>query len=883
MVRLTLDGRSVEAPEGATLLSVCRAEGLEVPTLCFDPRLKAGSTCRLCEVEVKGQERAVCACATPVAEGMEVRTTSPALEDYRRGVLELLAQAHPGAHPGSEFHQLLARYGVRDDGAVREGWKDEHHPHLKVDLATCVDCFRCVRSCQEVAGRDVWRVMERGARTHVAAAGPTLMDAGCVSCGACADTCPSGAISFRAPAAGIERWTRTVCPYCGTGCELEVGVNEGRIARVRGALDGPVNHGHLCVKGRFGSAFNAAPDRILHPMIRRHDRWVRVSWDEALDAAAELLGRTREEHGSGALGVLGSSRGTNEEAFLTQKFARLVLGTGSVDCCARVCHAPSAAGLGQVFGTGAATNGFDDLERAECLLVVGANPTENHPIVGDRIRQRARAGVPLLVVDPRRTDLASEATVHLALRPGTNIALLQAMAHVIVREDLLDRTFLAARTEGFEAYAEDLKAWTPERASGICGVPAADIERAARIYATHRPAWACNGLGLTEQRQGTEGVVALAHLAMLTGNLGVEGGGVNPLRGQNNVQGTAQMGCEPKKLTGYQAFEATRAIHEMRWGAPLPPPGLDAMEMVDKASEGRLKAMLVIGYDLLLSHPEYDRTASALAQLEGLVVVDLFLNETAEAFGTVFLPAASSFEKEGTFMNGERRVQRVRQVLPPKGEARSDQWILCRLAERLGHAKAFAYEGPEPIWDEIRALWPAVGGMSYARLDRGGLQWPCPRLDHPGTRVLHIAAFPIGERAAFRPLAWAPSLEAVGAEHPFLLTTGRSLPHFNAATMTDRSGARALQAPDLLEVHPEDATALHLKEGDLVGVESRHGRIQLRAHPSTRVQRGQLFCTFHATERRVNRIIGPGRDPITHTPEYKVTAVRVEGEGPNLG
>jgi formate dehydrogenase major subunit len=883
MVRFTLNGRPVEALEGATVLQACRAAGIDVPTLCHDDRLKPASACRLCEVEVEGQERPLCACATPVTEGMAVHTHTPALEDFRRGVLQLLTEAHPGAHPGSPFASLLDRYGVNDAGAVRTAWKEDHHPHLKVDLGACIDCFRCVRICHEVAGRDVWRAFDRGSGTRVGVAGASLMEAGCVSCGACADTCPTGAITHRAPHDAVDHWTRTICPYCGTGCELEVGVAKGRIVQIKASLDAHVNHGHLCVKGRYGSGFVDAHDRILHPMIRRSGRWVRVSWDEALDAAAELLTRTKREHGPAAIGVLGSSRGTNEEAFLTHKLARLALGTGNVDCCARVCHAPSAAGLGQIFGTGASTNGFDDVELAEALLVVGANPTENHPIVGDRIRQRARAGVPLIVIDPRRTDLAAEATVHLALRPGTNLPLLQAMAHVIIAEGLADQAFLAKRADGFEAYAEHLKPWTPEAAAKVCGVEASEIVRAARIYASHRPAWACNGLGLTEHRQGTDGVIALAHLALLTGNLGVPGGGVNPLRGQNNVQGTAQMGCEPKRLTGYQPFDSARAAHEAAWGRLLPPPGLDAIEMVDQALESRLKALLVIGYDVLLSHPQYERTAKALEKLDGLIVVDLFLNETAEAFGTIFLPAASSFEKEGTFMNGERRIQRVRAAFPPPGECQSDQWILIQLARRLGFAKAFNYESPIQVWDEVRHLWPAVAGITYARLESDGLQWPCPTEQHPGTRVLHTDRFPIGEKATFRLLEWTPTPERTDTDHPFLLSTGRSLYHFNAATMTDRSSARRLQLPDGLEIHPGDAEALAITEGMPVTLQSRHGTIQMQARLTTKVRRGELFCTFHATERKVNRITGPGRDPVTHTPEYKVTAVHLEGRNPGGG
>jgi formate dehydrogenase major subunit len=546
-----------------------------------------------------------------------------------------------------------------------------------------------------------------------------------------------------------------------------------------------------------------------------------------------------------------------------------------VDCCARVCHGPSAAGLAQVFGTGAATNSFADLDRAGLILVAGANPTENHPIVGTRIRQRARAGVPLIVVDPRRTELAALATVHLALRPGTNLPLFLAMAQVILEEGLVDAAFIQARTEALEGFAASVQAWTPERAADLCGVTAEDIRRAARLYATVKPAMCLNGLGVTEHIQGTDGIAALAQLALLTGNVGLPGSGMNPLRGQNNVQGSAQMGCEPSRLTGYQKIAQARDTHEAVWGAALPAePGLTALGMIDAAGQGRLKALLVIGYDPLLCHPDAQQTAEDLHGLDELIVVDLFLTETAKAFGTIFLPAASAFEKEGTFMNGERRVQRVRQVLPPKGESRTDLAILCELAERLGAGDFFRYDSAASVWDEARRTWPAIAGISHRRLDReGGVQWPCPAEDHPGSGVLHEGSFAGQARAAFRPLGWTPSQETVSEAFPFLLNTGRSLFHFNAATMTRRTRNAELLSDDLLDLHPDDALGLGVSEGDRLEVRSRTGACVLRARLTTMVQPGQPFATFHAIEAFVNRVTGQGRDGVTGTPEYKVTAV----------
>jgi formate dehydrogenase major subunit len=881
-IRLRANGRDLTVPAGLTLLEALARNGIEVPTLCSDPRLKPASACRLCEVEVRGQERPQCACATEATEGLEVETHTPALEDFRRSMLELYARRIPAGAPermaGKPFQRLLERYGVTPSGNGRAGFREADHPYLDVDLSWCVACGRCVRICSEVQGQDVWTAVSRGADWQVAPeTADSLLASGCVSCGACADTCPTGAIedASRILHGRPDRRVRTTCPYCGTGCELDLGLKDGRIIESRPVLESAVSRGHLCVKGRYAFGFQEAEDRVTRPMIRRAGVWEEVAWDEALDAAAAALRQAVGKGGPGGVGVLASSRATNEENYLTQKFARLALGTHNVDCCARVCHAPSATGLGQVLGTGAATNSFADIERAAMFLVVGANATENHPIVGARLRQRARAGVPLVVIDPRRTELAAEATVHLALRPGTNLPLFQALARVILDQGLADLAFLQARTEGVEAFAASLQAWSPERAATVCGVPAEDIRRAAQLYATAKPAMCLHGLGVTEHIQGTDGVMALAHLALLTGNLGLPGAGVNPLRGQNNVQGSAQMGCEPTRLTGYRPFALAREDHVRVWGAQMPEaPGLTAMGMLDAAGEGRLTALLVLGYDVLLSHADARTTAENLHGLEALIVVDLFMTETAQAFGTIFLPAASPFEKEGTFMNGERRVQRVRGALPPKGDSRPDREILCALAERLGAGEAFRFPDAESVWNEIRQVWPDVHGITYPRLEReGGIQWPCPDEGHPGTAVLHAEAFPGGRRAVFRRLDYTPSDQVATDAHPWLLNTGRSLFHFNAATMTGRTRNGCLRPDNGLELHPADAARLGVGDGEPVTVASRHGSFTLLAHLTDRVKPGEPFATFHSVPAFVNQATGPGRDRHTGTPEYKVTAV----------
>jgi formate dehydrogenase major subunit len=582
--------------------------------------------------------------------------------------------------------------------------------------------------------------------------------------------------------------------------------------------------------------------------------------------------------------VLASARATNEDNYVLQKLARVVLHTNNVDGCARVCHAPSAAALGDVFGTGAATNSFDDIEHAATILVCGANPTENHPVVGARIKQAARRGAALVVVDPRRIELAGLADVHLRPRPGTNVVVLEAMAAAIVEEGLVDADFVRDRVDGLEGFVRHLQDRRPETVAGVCGVAAADIRAAARLYATRRPAMSVHGLGVTEHRQGTDGVRCLANLALLTGNVGVRGGGVNPLRGQNNVQGCAHMGCTPDRLPGYAA-QSDAARFEALWGARLPTTeGLDAMQILDAAARGDIGALWVVGWDILQTQPDMHVTAAALGNVEHVIVQDLFLNETARSCGTVFLPACSAFEKDGTFMNGERRVQRVRAAVDPVGESRPDWDIACRVARALGHEDGFGYADAEEIWDEIRACWPAGAGMTYARLEEpGGLQWPCPTEDHPGTEVLHVTDF--GGRAAravLRPVELVPPAEVPDARFPLVLSTGRTLEHFNAGTMTRRS--LALRDPtDVLDVSPADAEALGLRAGEPVRVVSRYGSATLEVRITDRMLPGQVFTTFSDPGVAVNRLTGPHRDTVTNTPEYKVTAVRLEAAGPGTG
>lgn len=886
MPRVTINGVETEFAGPCTILQALESRGVEIPHLCHDSRLTPSGVCRLCVVALRGSPQPVTACNTALADGMVIETHTPELERFRRVVLDLLARGYPAeavrAQPEKQFHAYLRSYSLEPCGAADPAAADDSHPYIHVDLSRCILCYRCVRICDQVQGQHVWNIQGRGETTRIVPDnGATLRQSSCVSCGACVDTCPTGALEDKSVLQQGEpkTWTRTTCPYCGTGCEMNVGTRDNRIISVRPALDAPVNRGHLCVKGRYAFDFVDAPDRITFPMIR--DRaagsWRRVSWEKALAFAAAGLRTTLSRYGRGAVGVLGSARATNEENYLAQKFARVVLGTNNVDCCARVCHAPSAAGLGQSFGTGAATNSFDDLERAQAILVFGCNPTENHPIVGARIRQAAQRGAALIVVDPRRIELARYASCHLRLRPGTNVPLLNALACVILEEGLFDSEFVRERVEGWKEFQAFIREWRPERVSAICGVSAADIRAAARLYATRKPAISFHGLGVTEHVQGVDGVMALANLALLTGNVGKPGSGVNPLRGQNNVQGAAHMGCDPGHLPGYRPLEGGRELVEAVWGEALPAaPGLDLLQMMEAADAGRFKALWAIGYDIRLTNPDLNFTRRALRGLDLLIVQDMFLNETAREFGTVFFPAASSFEKDGTFMNAERRIQRVRQALAPRGKSLPDWEIICRLADATGKGRAFAFRSPEEIWNEVRAVWKAGAGTTYQRLERAGLQWPCPTEDHPGTSVLHVDRFPSGKRAKLHCVDYRPTPEQVTEEYPLLLITGRSLYQFNAGTMTLRTPNYQLRPADTLDLSSDDAQRWGLTDGSPVRVRSRYGEAILPLHITTDVKPGEAFATFQVPSSQLNCLIGPQRDPCTHTPEYKVTSVRVE-------
>ena len=660
---------------------------------------------------------------------------------------------------------------------------------------------------------------------------------------------------------------------------MSVGTNHNQIVSIKPLPEAPVSQGHLCVKGRYAFDFVHAADRITEPMIRNNDGWLQVTWDEAILFTARRLQHVLEAHGPDSIGILGSARGTNEEAYLAQKFARAVFGTNNVDCCARVCHTPTAAAMKLMIGTGAATNSYNDIEKAQTILICGANATENHPIVGARIKQAALRGANLIVIDSRKIELAQYAKFHLQPRPGTNIPLLNALAYTIVEERLVDHQFASERVSEFDEFWEFIKGFPPEQVGSICGVKADLIRQAARLYATGKPSMCFHGLGLTEHTQGTEGVMCLVNLALLTGNIGQPGTGINPLRGQNNVQGAAHMGCDPGILTGSVSLNDARPLFESVWNAPVPHDhGLNMLEMMDAAESGKLKALWAIGYDVALTNANTAATERALRSLDLVIVQDLFLNETARQFGSVFLPAASSFERDGTFMNAERRIQRIRKAIEPVGQSKPDWEIICALAEVMGKGIFFAHHSAEEIWNEIRAVWPAGRGITYERLDGGGLQWPCADEDDQGTEVLHAESFPIGKKAALRRIPYRPTREVTTEKFPFLLITGRTLYQFNAGTMTMRTPNAELRATDLLDISAADADRMQLRNGERVRIRSRYGNAILPIQITSTVKPGELFATFHTPEVFLNRLTSHHRDRYVKTPEYKITAVQIERE-----
>jgi formate dehydrogenase alpha subunit len=877
-----IDGRAVAPEPGETILAAARRAGVAIPTLCYEPGLAPEGGCRVCLVEVEGEARPQAACHTALRSGMRVHSATPELHALRRDLLALQVGAGlAGDFSGTPFGALLAQHGVEPPARARELPLDAAHPYLRFDRGRCITCRRCLHVCAELQGSFVYGIDGRGSGTSLRIGPDDRFDTSpCVACGACVEACPTGALydADREALEPPEQSVQSVCGYCGVGCRIEVAAQAGRVLRVRGVPDAAVNRGHLCAKGRFAHAWQRAGDRLREPLLRtgtpQDPRWRPISWREACERIASGLRGVRDRHGAGALGALSSSRSTNEAAYLLQKLFRSVLGTNHVDCCARVCHASSALALQLVTGTGAASASYADIERAQRIVLAGANASEAHPVVGARILQQARRGAELIVIDPRRIELCDLASLHLAVRPGANVALFNALAKLLLEAGRVDAAYVASRCEGLEPLRAFTASLSLEACARAAGVPVAALRSAAeRIGAG--PTLFVWGLGLSELVQGTASVIALANLAMLTGSIGRPGAGVLPLRGQNNVQGNADMGSTPSQLTGYQALDDARVRERFAsiWGAAPPPqPGLTIPEMFEAARAGSLRALWIMGEDVAQSDPDETRVLEALAALDFLVVQELFETETAR-HAHVLLPAAGYLEQEGTFTNAERRIQHVRPALPPPGEARPD-WVAVRdVARALG--ADWRYAGPAEVMDEIAAVAPALfGGVSYARLAGDGLQWPCPSADHPGTASVHAGGFLRG-RGQLVPVDYTPSPEHDVADYPYLLVTGRVLHHYNVGTMTRRSAQRLLAPGDVLELHPEDARREGVADGARVELSSRWGRTRVEARISSRVTPGVLFLSFHFPETHANRVTGPHRDPRSNCPQYKATAVRI--------
>ena len=911
-ITLTIDGREVTVLSGATILDAARKAGSYLPALCHHPDLKPIGSCKLCIVAVEGLDHYPTSCNTLAEEGMVVKTWTEELQEMRRHTLEVLLALtnHPTSclfcdrkDECTDLRECMRKFPVTvgckfcpQDGSCElqeavefvglEKVRYQLHfrnmpvlrePFFDRNYNLCIMCSRCLRVCSEVRGEGVLKSNPDFHRMHWIGP-PSLLDSDCKFCGACVDVCPTGALSVRS-----DKWARpektisTVCPYCGVGCRMKLGVEDERIVTITPDREGPVNRGQLCVKGRFGlDEIVHHPDRITTPLIRRNGRFEEATLEEALDLVARRFSEIRDEYGPDSLGALSSSRCTNEENYLVQKLARAVFGTNNVDNCARVCHAPSVTGLAACFGSGAATNSFDQIEDADVLFVIGSNTTEAHPIVGLKVIKAANKGTKIIVADPRKIELVDRAKVWLNLRPGTNIALLNGMMNVILREGLEDGEFIASRTEGFEEFRKVVDGYTPERAAEITGVPAADIVEAARLYASAEKAMIIYSLGMTEHVTGTSNVISLGNLAMLTGNVGRRSTGVMPLRGQNNVQGACDMGALPNNHVGYQPVTdpKVRSKFEEAWGVRLPPdPGLTSTEMLERLAEGReIRGLYILGEDPAQTDPDTNRVRSSLEALEFLVVQEIFPTETTK-YADVILPAASFAECDGTFTNGERRIQRVNRALPPLGGLANWETI-CLIAQKMGYPMSYA--DPSEIMDEISSLAPIFAGVSFSRLGGLGLQWPCPSIDHPGTETMHLGCFSRG-LGKFNPVEHRPPAEETNPEYPLILTTGRRREHYNCGSMTRRSkGIMWVWPEETIEISPADAEDMGIEDGETVLVRSRRGEVRVKARVTEKSSRGVAFMSFHYRDVLTNLLTNAALDPVAKTPEYKACAIRVE-------
>ncbi|GLS16804.1 formate dehydrogenase subunit alpha [Hydrogenophaga electricum] len=907
-VSLTIDGNRVDVPLGTSLMRAAVDAGIQVPKLCATDSLEPFGSCRLCLVEIDGRRGFPASCTTPAEAGMVVRTQTPKLQQLRKGVMELYISDHPldcltcAANGDCELQDMAGvtglrnvRYGVAGEavdgvcGAHHTKAKpDESNPYFTYDASKCIVCNRCVRACEETQGTFALTISGRGFESRVSPGqDQPFMDSDCVSCGACVQACPTATLQEKTviELGQPEHSVITTCAYCGVGCGFKAEMKGNTVVRMVPWKDGKANEGHSCVKGRFAWGYATHKDRITKPMVREKitDAWREVSWDEAIGFAAERFKAIQAQHGKDSVGGITSSRCTNEEVYLVQKLIRAAFNTNNVDTCARVCHSPTGYGMGQTFGTSAGTQTFKSVEQADVIMVIGANPTDAHPVFGSRMKKRLREGAKLIVVDPRRIELVDSAHIradhHLALRPGTNVAVITAMAHVVVTEGLVNEAYVAERcdTKSFQEWREFVARPenSPEAFEAVTGVPAADVRCAARLFASGPNSAIYYGLGVTEHAQGSTMVIGICNLAMACGMVGREGVGVNPLRGQNNVQGSCDMGSFPHELPGYRHISDTtvRSQFEAAWGVDISPePGLRIPNMFEAALAGSFRGLYCVGEDIVQSDPNTQHVAAALSAMDCIVVQDIFLNETAK-YAHVLLPGSSFLEKDGTFTNAERRISRVRQVMPPLSGV-GDWEATMKLSNALGYPMHYAH--PEEIMREIALLTPSFAGVSYEKIERlGSVQWPCNETtDEAGTAMMHIDRFVRGKGRFFN-TQYVPSEEKVNGRYPLLLTTGRILSQYNVGAQTRRTPNNQWHDEDRLEIHAHDAEERGIAHGDWVGVTSRAGQTVLRAEVSDRMQPGVVYTTFHFPESGANVITTDSSDWATNCPEYKVTAVQV--------
>ena len=881
--------------DGETILTFVRRNfGKDfVPTLCDAPNLDPFGACRVCSVDVAlikdGPAKAQASCHTPVIPNSYIYTDSERIKKLRKNIIELVLTDHPldcltcEVNNNCELQTVAARVGIRDvrypAGKNHLHYeKDKSHPYMTSDFSKCINCARCVRACDEVQGEMVLSMAGRGFDSHIVKSfGNNFFDSDCVSCGACAQACPTSAISdvFESKSVVADKKVRTVCTYCGVGCNLEVAVVNGKVKSIQAPYDAAVNQGHTCLKGRFAFSFYNHPDRLRTPLIRRNGVLEPASWDETYDYLAQRLTEIKAAHGPDAIAGISSARCTNEENYLMQKFIRAVIGTNNIDACARVCHSPTALGMQGAFGTGAATNSIVDLKYTDCILVIGANPTDAHPVTGAKMKQFAMKGKTTIVVDPRRTELARYATYHLQLRPGTNVALMNMMLHFIVKEQREDQDFIQRRTEGYEDFRKYILSIDIDEHARITGVDKELVRKAALAYADAPNAMSFHGLGVTEHSQGTYTVMLISDLAMITGNIGRRGVGVNPLRGQNNVQGAADMGCQPHQGAGYMSSydPDINKKYQQHYGVPVPlGKGLKIPEMYDAALAGQLKALWLMGEDLVQTDPNTNLVISAMKQLDLLVVQEIFHTETCN-YAHVVLPASSFLEKSGTFTNGERRIQKVQAVVEPLPGTKPDGQIVAEMMQRMG----FPHQGFQPaeMLKEIASIVPFFAGVTWDNLGENGKQWPVAP-DGTDTEILHTETFKRG-KGKFHYFEWKETNELVqhAKEYPYIITTNRELEHYNAGTMTRRTGNVQLLTEDVLMIHPEDAARHLIQEGDMVCVESPRGKVDIKAKITDEVKPGVLSTTFHFPEVLLNIITSSERDSEAMCPEYKVVAVNI--------